>query len=166
MPPLHKGQGQLHKFKQLELSKASGIWTSSEALKPSQLNDELIQDLLNLPPASFVWWMLPDHPHFSPLFCFTMSNWAVDIGVSRQHFSGSENHLTATQKECATPPNVHPTSRHVTASDEFTWPSPTLVLQAIKWTALKCKTLGAMVVHTVHKGCRYQEYTTHMKNMN
>ena len=23
-----------------------------------------------------------------------------------------------------------------------------------------------MVVHTVHKGCRYQEYTAHMKNMN
>jgi len=35
-----------------------------------------------------------------------------------------------------------------------------------QWTALKCKTLGTMVVHTVHKGCRYQEYTTHMKNMN
>ena len=30
----------------------------------------------------------------------------------------------------------------------------------------KVQTLGAMVVHTVHKGCRYQEYTTHMKNMN
>jgi len=22
-----------------------------------------------------------------------------------------------------------------------------------------------MVVHTVHKGCRYQEYMTHMKNV-
>jgi len=29
----------------------------------------------------------------------------------------------------------------------------------------KVQTLGAMVVHTVHKGCRYQEYTTQMKNV-
>jgi len=27
-------------------------------------------------------------------------------------------------------------------------------LPLTQWTALKCKTLGAIVVHTVHKGCR------------
>ena len=37
-----------------------------------------------------------------------------------------------------------------------------------KWqmNSTKVQNLSAMVVHTVHKGCRYQEYTTHMKNMN
>ena len=46
-------------------------------------------------------------------------------------FMGSESHFTAVQKECATPPHVHPTSRcmslHVIS---FTMPSSALVLQA------------------------------------
>jgi len=36
---------------------------------------------------------------------------------------------------------------------------PCLLLH--EWKALKCKTLGAMVVHTVHKESTYQEYTAH-----
>jgi len=31
--------------------------------------------------------------------------------------------------------------------------NPSGTVESQKWTALKCKTLGAMVVHTVHKGC-------------
>jgi len=29
------------------------------------------------------------------------------------------SHFTAIQKECATPPHVHPTSRYITAHDQF-----------------------------------------------
>ena len=32
---------------------------------------------------------------------------------------GSESQFTAIQKECATPPHVHPMSRYVTARDQF-----------------------------------------------
>ena len=31
----------------VELYRASGVWTSGGVLEPSQLDDELIQDLLN-----------------------------------------------------------------------------------------------------------------------
>lgn len=39
-----------------------------------------------------------------------LSNWYVDIRQSWQRFSDSESHLTVVQQECATLPNVHPTS--------------------------------------------------------
>jgi len=44
------------------------------------------------------------------------SNWAVNI---RQSWRPSESHLTAVQKECSTPPHVHPTSKYFTACDQF-----------------------------------------------
>ena len=49
----------------------------------------------------------------------------------RRRFLGSESCFKAIKKECATPPHIHdPPNRYVTGHDQFTKPSPTLVLQA------------------------------------
>jgi len=63
------------------LSTASKDLSGGEALKPSQLDDELIEDRLNQlqapPPTSTscppdVTHMLPGHPHFFAIFCFRL----------------------------------------------------------------------------------------------
>ena len=66
----------------VELSLASGVWTSGEVLKLSRLDDELIQDLLNWPwtppPTSTSYPLMSSHdewsqlrlPRFFFLFCF------------------------------------------------------------------------------------------------
>ena len=43
----------------------------------------------------------------------------IRIRQSWQCFSGPGSHPRALQKECATPPHVHPTSMYVTTRDEF-----------------------------------------------
>ena len=69
------------------------------------------------------------------------NDWAFNIRQSWQHFLGSESCFTAVmavQKECATPPHVHPTSRYVTAHDQFTRPSSMLHCkhQMLGWEGL------------------------------
>ena len=46
-----------------------------------------------------------------------------------QQFSGSEICFIVMQKECATPPHIHPIFRFVTACDQFYQACPTLILQ-------------------------------------
>jgi len=41
------------------------------------------------------------------------NDWALNIRQSLRHFLGSESHFTAIQKECATPPRIHPTSKYI-----------------------------------------------------
>jgi len=43
----------------------------------------------------------------------TWNDWTLDIRQSWWNFLGSEICFTAVQKECATPPHIHPTSRHM-----------------------------------------------------
>ena len=50
---------------------------------------------------------------------WTIEQLGLNIRQSWWHFLGSEIHFTAVQKECATPPHFHPTSRYFTAHDQF-----------------------------------------------
>ena len=58
------------------------------------------------------------------------SDWVVNIRQSWWRFLASESYFTAVQREYATPPHVHQTSRYITARDQFYQAFPVLVLQA------------------------------------
>ena len=78
------------------------VWTLGECVEEC-----------HIPRKTVSKWCATDHKH-GP-----WNNWALNIRQSRWCFLGSESCFRATQRECVTPPHVHPTSRYIVARYQF-----------------------------------------------